>query len=198
MQANRIYRRQAAFTLIEILVVMVIITTLAGLGFVVGNKMLKKAEGTKAKNHATSMITSIEGFALDHNGTLPIPESGTQETEDGDIKFDTSANNNFIAILVNREGGDSAEKFNQKGSVYLSAEDVTKPQGGLFVENGKVALFDPWGKPYEIIIDANSDNAVQNPHKKGHTVQKRAIIFSHGPDGKSGTAETNQDNVYSF
>jgi prepilin-type N-terminal cleavage/methylation domain-containing protein/prepilin-type processing-associated H-X9-DG protein len=105
-------RSHAAFSLIELMIVILIIALLAGIGFPAFSSTLKRAEWSKVQAQMKSIVTAFHTYASDHEGYLPpayfpdgnpkgcwldttifpyvYPESGySKQDEDGsDISFD--------------------------------------------------------------------------------------------------------------
>ena len=186
--------RKSGFTLVELLVVILIIVTLASMGFVVTKSALKSAAVTKAKKVAVDVSMAIENFQTDHNGVLPI----TDPPATGDAKMKTEGND-LMAILMNKETAPAADRVNQSGKSYFSAQEVEARSDGLFVQGDEISLYDPWRSPYYVVMDTDFDDQVVDPTNPGQKmIRKKVIVFSLGPDNKGGTDETNADNVYSF
>ena len=105
-------RSYAAFSLIELMIVILIIALLAGLGFPAFSSTMKRAEWSKVQAQMKSIVTAFHTYASDNEGYLPpayfpggtpkgcwldttifpyvYPESGySKQDEDGtDISFD--------------------------------------------------------------------------------------------------------------
>jgi prepilin-type N-terminal cleavage/methylation domain-containing protein/prepilin-type processing-associated H-X9-DG protein len=64
-------QEKVGFTLVELLVVIVIIATLAALSFTVGPKMLKKAKATEAMQNLQQLGPLLSTIAADHEMKLP-------------------------------------------------------------------------------------------------------------------------------
>lgn len=63
--------KAAGFTLVELLVVIVIIASLAALSFTVGPKMMRKAKATEAMQNIRQIASLMTTYATDHNMRLP-------------------------------------------------------------------------------------------------------------------------------
>ena len=190
-------RKQArGFTLVELLIVIVIIVTLASFGMLAANVARTKADAMKAKKVCTDLVSAIENFQIEHNGVLPLDSFSDS---DGDEHINTDDTSSLIRILTNRETGERTDKVNQSGKTYFSAEEVTQPAGGIYVSGKGVALYDPWRKPYYIVIDTDGDEQVIDPNdaSKKRKIHKKVVVYSYGPDGEYGTMDKNDDNVYS-
>lgn len=194
MKITRKKFRKSGFTLVELLVVVMIIVSLASMGFVVTKNALKSAATAKAKKMSVDLAMAVENFQIDHNGVLPI----ANPAPNGDTKLKTEGND-LMSILINKEKAPAADRVNQSGKSYFSAAEVTGKSDGLYIQGDEVGLYDPWKNPYYIVLDTDFDDQVIDPSTTDQrSVRKKVIVFSLGPDEKAGTDEDNGDNVYSY
>lgn len=187
--------RKSGFTLVELLVVILIIVTLASMGFVVTKTALKSAAVTKAKKVTVDLAMAIENFQSDHNGVLPIMDPPSS----GDARLKTDGTNDLMAILINKEKAPVSDRVNQSGKSYFAAQEVQSRSDGLYISGDEVALYDPWKAPYYVVMDTDFDDQVVDPTTPGNqAVRKKVIVFTLGPDSKGSNVEENADNVYSY
>ena len=132
-------KTSAAFTLVELLVVISIIAILAGLSFPAVNGALDSAKKTQAKNNAVQIAGAVSAYELEY-GKLPTNSAGLVDSA-------------FMNILT---GSDTAN--NSRGIVFLEAQAWRKGKGGT----NSVGYCDPWDstKAYSIALDADYDNKV--------------------------------------
>src|SRR5207253_6852852 len=144
-----------AFTLMELLVVIVIIAVLLGLAFPVFQGVLDRAKKVQAKNDVTQIVTAVNAFYTEY-GKYPLPAtaSGDGYTSGG------LSGSSSKAVLDALRGLDGT--LNPRQIVFISppaAKDQAKPRSGM----GSTAdgqFYDPWGIAYAISIDADYDNQV--------------------------------------
>jgi len=175
--------RAPGFTLIEILVVIVIIAILASAGFAVGNKAFQKARQTMALRVCTGIELGVNNFFIEYS-TLP-----SAATDDVEIETDTAAGLDFIRILLagEPEGGTI---MNVKGIKFLEIKQGKANKDGLMYSTDGtqiLGLYDPWGGPYHVKLDGNSDEVIQ-VQPKASAVQKtlngrRVAAWTNGADG---------------
>jgi prepilin-type N-terminal cleavage/methylation domain-containing protein len=175
---------QQGFTLVELLVVIVIISVLATLGFAVGAGAMQRARKVAAQSAATNVGNAVEQFYSEYH-LLPDPEDGATEdnapyttiTGDGvtllDILagFEDEQNERKMRFLSVKE----ADKGNRSGIVYNDA--------GTAVEG----LYDPWGEPYYIVLDFDYDGRLEFTPSTAYNYQaklnnKRVAVYSLGTD----------------
>jgi general secretion pathway protein G len=76
--SNRYRHRRSAFTLIELLLVLVILAVLAGIVIPKFAGRSDQARATAAKTQITSFETAIDAFYLDNNDQYPTNEQGLE------------------------------------------------------------------------------------------------------------------------
>lgn len=77
--------RKSGFTLVELLVVIVIIASLAGLAFTVGPKMLARGKATQSMQNLRQIAPLLTMYAADHNMKLPALK-GPATLPDGSVE----------------------------------------------------------------------------------------------------------------
>lgn len=73
--ARRRATRRAAFTLLEILVVVAIVVILAGVGVVATTSYLEKAKQSKAQLGCKALADAAEAYFVDPNGSGQFPQA---------------------------------------------------------------------------------------------------------------------------
>ena len=129
-------KKSAAFTLVELLVVISIIVILAGLSFPAVNGALDSAKKTHAKSNAVQIAAAVSAYEMEY-GKLP-PFTGT------------TVDQTLVGILT---------ASNSRGIVFLEAPAWKKGKGGT----NDAGYCDPWDstKPYAIKLDNDDyDNKV--------------------------------------
>ena len=128
-------KTSAAFTLVELLVVISIIAILAGLSFPAVSGAMDSAKKTQAKSNAVQIAAAVTAYEMEY-GKLPTFTGSTVDT-------------NLVGILTTN---------NSRGIVFLEAQAWKKGKGGT----NSVGYCDPWDstKPYAIALDTDYDNQV--------------------------------------
>jgi len=147
-------KTSAAFTLVELLVVISIIAILAGLSFPAVNGALDSAKKTQAKSQAVQIAAAVTAYEMEY-GKLP--------TFTG-----TTVDKTFVDILTTN---------NSRGIVFLEAQEWKKGKGGTNA-NG---YCDPWSSntPYSISMDTNYVNQV-GVSTNGSTATNSSIMKKVG------------------
>jgi prepilin-type N-terminal cleavage/methylation domain-containing protein len=194
-------RNSAAFTLIEMIVVMLIIATLTALFMGAATSVFDRARRTQAKNDVIQIATAVNAFYTEY-GRYPVQITstttdaffGTGSTPSGSTGYGT--NDFLIDVLRNNTTGSHAAlvaTLNPRQITFLSpggAKNTVPPRGGIATADN--CYYDPWGSQYAIVIDTNYDNAITNPYSDSDgsagTTPLRfgAVAYSYGKNGALG------------
>jgi len=178
MKTPPVSRFRKGFTLIELLVVIAIIAVLAAAGFAGGTAALNKARKVTAQAAATSVATAIEQFYSDYS-SLPTGTGGMSTATGGTGVA-------VLNILAGLETGTSIE--NERKVRYLSLKEAKSGNRDGVVYNTATppqitGMFDPWGQPYFIVMDADYDERLIFTPEKNDEVKlngRRAAVYSLG------------------
>jgi prepilin-type N-terminal cleavage/methylation domain-containing protein len=191
-----------AFTLIELLVVIAIIAILIGLLFPAFRAVQDQAKRTQAKNDLTQIVNAVNAYYTDY-GKYPLVTADTFYGPGGAATND---------VLFNELRAAAGATQNPRQIVfinppYVKNDTVGQRRSGVSPTDSQ--YYDPWGRPYDVMIDGNYDNQLANPYSAntgaGPTPLAIGVIaWSGGKDGKappdSGatTTFTNSDDVISW
>src|SRR5438094_5180407 len=194
-------RNPAAFTLIEMIVVMLIIATLTALFMGAATSVFDRARRTQAKNDVIQIATAVNAFYTEY-GRYPVTVTstatdaffGSGTTPAGCTSY--GSNDVLLNVLRNITSDPNAVALNPRQIVFLSpggAKSTTPPRGGISQSAGSVGqYFDPWGSQYAILIDTNYDNTLTNPYSdtdgSAGTTPLRfgSVAYSYGKNGALG------------
>ena len=171
-------KNQRYFTLIELLVVIAIISILAGLVLAGVKGAITKAENTKAIADMTAIVNAVKQYEATYGR---VPKHADWCDGNGKVT-DLDA---FYKMLQ----GEVKTTGNRRGIKLLSIKGT-----------GPGKYIDPWDGDYTIYLDTDNDGKITQipPGIDASTIYLSAVVFSEGPDGESGSDDTNDDNVYSF
>ncbi len=171
-------QKSSAFTLIELLIVIVIIAILASVAFPVTALVMEQARRSEANNEVTQLKAAIGSYELEYS-KLPFA-SGTGG--EGDLRMDTFQDN-IISVLAgyNVDGLNPRKKAFYTGKRAKDAKTSKKPRGGVFGTDEQLQLADPWGREYYIVIDSNYDNILEDlPGAEDEEVRASVAVWSRG------------------
>jgi prepilin-type N-terminal cleavage/methylation domain-containing protein len=195
-------QRAAAFTLVELLVVITIIAVLMGLAFPVFQSIQNQAKKTQAKNDLTQIVTAVNAFYTEY-GKYPVAGAA-------DVRLGPGGTSTTDALFTTLRGLDPAT--NARQIVFISPPDVKDKAGprsgiatqdttvnGVSVKTGE--FVDPWGTPYALMIDADYTSQIEtNPYTAdtgagSAKIRQGVIVWSLGKDLKGGTgSKTSTDS----
>ena len=151
------------FTLIELLVVIAIIGILAGLVFPALGTVRNNAKKSKANSECQSLKTAIVMYESEFS-CWP----GTAGSKDGLVT-------NYVEMCKVLTGK------NSKKMVFYEV--------GVGYDENK-GILDPWGKPYQVILDVDFDGKIDNTIK--------AVSEVNNVNGRSGQDLRSKVGVYSY
>lgn len=184
-------RANRGFTLIELLVVISIIAILAGVGFSAGGSAIQKAKKTTCLAAATSLESAVNNFYTEYGS---MPNTGTADTT---MKTDAAAGINLLKTLL---GMDTT--LNPRSIKFLAAKEGKANKNGLIYDtsgNNINGMFDPWGGAYNVMLDLDYNEKLENVKPKGTgstsaTLNgRRVAVWSDGADGVSATGKATDD-----
>jgi prepilin-type N-terminal cleavage/methylation domain-containing protein len=205
-----------AFTIVELLVVILIIGILVAFAFPAFQGVLERAKKVQAKNDLTQIVTAVNAFYTEY-GKYPIATSGDVIYGPGG-----AANN---ALFNELQGCPTTgappptcsanSTLNTRQIAFISPPAVknpTNPRSGIATQAATINCFpvaigefvDPWGTPYNVEIDGNYDNQITtNPYGNNNGAGPQpltigVIAWSLGRDGVLGTKTTGctGNNIY--
>ena len=189
---------KAAFTLIELIVVIGIIFILLGLAFPVFQGVLERAKKVQAKNDLTQIVTAVNAFYTEY-GRYP-----TTASTDGAATYGPGGSTTENGALLS-ELRATTSVLNTRQIVFISppdSKDQTHPRSGL--KSSSSGFYDPWGTEYAVAMDADYDNEITpNPYGNNNgagasPLRQGVIAWSLGKDKTQQTTFTNSDDVISW
>jgi prepilin-type N-terminal cleavage/methylation domain-containing protein len=190
----------SAFTLIEMIVVMLIIATLTALFVGAAANTFDRARRTQAKNDVIQIVTAVNAFYTEY-GRYPVTVTdptkdaffGTGSTPAGSTAY-PPGNVVLLNVLRNITTDPNALALNPRQIVFLSpggAKNTVPPRGGIATDN---RYYDPWGSQYAVAMDSDYNNQIgtANPYSDSDgsagTTPLRfgAVAYSFGKNGALG------------
>lgn len=178
------HRLSAAFTLVELLVVIAIIVILMSLLLTAVPAVKEAARKAEAKNTANMVVTAINSYYTEY-ARFPPTEDPNKESETttaaddlvvGDPDMGASLPNNTVFYTLRNipKGPNDAYISNPRKVVFYEGKAANvnssgRARGGFFDKTSsgsnpppaeESCLFDPWGNQYGIIFDASGDDRI--------------------------------------
>jgi len=194
----------AAFTLPELLVVILIIGILLTLAFPVYQGVQNQARRTQAKSDLLQIVTAVNSYYTEYGRYPRTP------TTPADTTYGATTTNDQLFNELRSVGAIQ----NPRTIVFLSPPDVkdaNNPRAGISITPPTTGqYFDPWGRPYLVRIDTDYDNQVTNPYAQNAGsapfLHSGVIAWSFGKDNLSQSTTspadkntgTNKDDIISW
>lgn len=201
-----------AFTLIEILTVVAIISVLMSLLLPAIHSVQETMRRSQAKNTAHQIIVAVNAYYSDYGkypdlGAPTPPPNGNPDLLVGDANAGAVLPNGALFDVLRSldRGANAGFAQNPRKQIYYSDKVVPNPdapKGGFLDRPGSSSnpadlgcLFDPWGRQFNVIIDTNYDNTLQVDQQytdfagappTGQRPQFSVGVFSLGKDGQLG------------
>ena len=176
-------KSRGGFTLVEMLVVIGMIATLAGISFPVYKSIQKKVEKQQFELILTAMERAVDNFETEYNY---LPYIGAAypggDAEKGDC---ITATDDFITVLA----GVGSNTPNFKSIRFFECQEPSGGPGnyknGLLINGASAELYLPWGTPLDQIwVDYDLDGSITHPYWWGGPPTNAQIIYlSWGEDG---------------
>jgi prepilin-type N-terminal cleavage/methylation domain-containing protein len=154
------------FTLIELLVVIAIIGILAGLVFPALGTVRNNAKKSKANSECQSMKTAIVMYESEFS-CWPANVTGSKD-----------------AVVSGSDYVEMCRILTGKNSKKMIFYEV-----GVGYDENK-GILDPWGKPYQVILDVDFDGKIDSSIK--------AVSEVNSVNGRSGQDLRSKVGVYSY
>lgn len=111
---------------------------------------------------------------------------------EGDTRYGTiqHPNREVIQALTGLSGpGNPLHRLNPARILFLDLPAYDPRRGGSGLD-GDGEFLDPWGRPYQIVLDTDLDGRCSIDRTAWGTIEDTGVvIWSVGPDGVSGTAD---------
>ena len=186
------------FTLVELLVVIAIIAVLAGLATSMASSMIQKAKRTTCLATATAIETAVNNFYTEYGS---MPSTGTEDTTAAaPLKTNATEGLDLLRVLLGIEPSTASPMYNPRGIKFLSVKEGKANKNGLIYNTAGTditGLYDPWGRPFNIILDLDYNEKLSAKTKAETTAVtlngRRVAVWSDGADGVSATGKATDD-----
>jgi type II secretory pathway pseudopilin PulG len=198
---------------------MAIIAILVGLLFPAFKAVQYQARQTQAKNDLTQIVNAVNAFYTEY-GRYPVAGAASDTCfnwGDGPCASQVRLGSDWLFNELRAcsarpsdlscSGSINNPIINTRQIVYMSppiVKDPTNPKSGIATNASPGAstgkFFDPWGSPYNVVIDTDYNNSVLNiygPQNVGGAgvdpILQGVVAWSNGADLQVGT---NSDYIY--
>lgn len=186
MKKTFIPRSSKGFTLIELIIVIAILATLAGIAYPTYMSIQENAKGTAAKKACLDIVEGVTRYSQDNNGMLPYDAKEVEPDNEDQIYLETSAGKDarLIQVLTNREEDDD-NRLNVTRDTYLRSDEQDKPFDGLYIDSSEgINFYDPWGHAYQVVLCEEEKGCIDPFNAKKRFRGKKCLVYSLGADGE--------------
>ena len=191
---------QRGITLVEVVAVIGILFVLAALLFTGPVPARESARRAKAQTILKDIITATENYKTDYGRYPRIAPSMPGENMIGvglPAADGTTINRDLFDVLrAIPRGANAKHALNARQTKYFEQPRATDPKhpregfadGSQFPAVLQGTLFDPWGTPYCIVFETDSDGTLDlhTIYADVPVVKSGIVAFSLGKDGKPG------------
>ncbi len=181
--------RRSAFTLIELLIVIGIIALLAGLAIPASGVAMRMVKKVKTQAALKDITLGIKQYQVEYS-RYPVPSDYKSESP-----IPLSEGNGVLKVLL----GQNESGMNAREIAFIEPPPAKNGAGGLTGDKGSYGYADTWGEPFEVVMDVNYDNRIDNPDSQNDDPMVKgdapselimgAIAYSIGEDKKKGTKD---------
>lgn len=167
----------------EFLVILGILSLVAAFVFPMQITYQRKARRAMVVADFRAVIEACDRFQAEH-GYWPT----AMATDYGDVRYGLNKMPNSLVLNVLRAmdaEGNRMHSVNTNQTVYLEVELYEPNLSGLGPDGD---FIDPWGEPYQIVVDADGDNNVLVEDSIYHRIPNEGLVlWSCGRDRMSDT-----------
>lgn len=182
------------FTLLELIVVIAILATLMGISYPAIIGVQDNARISASSKTCMDIVSGVTSFKQDHNGIMPYYPNVAEPDKEDQIYLTTLPGKEagLLSILTGYEEGDT--KLNINNEPYMKPTKVDEARDGLYGETAdELGLYDPWGKPYYIVLCETNDGCI-DPFTNRRIRRENCLVYGLGPDSE-GVAPAHTENV---
>lgn len=129
----------------------------------------------EARRDTTDLTAALKAYMTEYGRWPPLLGDG--------LFLDEPRHAQLIRILRAQDIPNNPRRI-----TFFEAKAATESSGkyrsGIRAETG--VFYDPWGKPYRIVLDADYDNTIANPYPDDPPIQTSVMVWSLGKDGQQG------------
>ena len=182
----------AGFTLVELLTVIAIIAILMGILFPTIGSAIESAKKTQAKSDCLQIVNAVKAYYTEY-GKYPLATA--------DTTYNGSTQAELLDILRAPSSQTAWVTNNPRKIVFLEVpaaknlnQPETKQKAGI---SSTRKWLDPWGNPYQVMIDGNYDNSLANPYTNAGSalLSTGVIAWSIGRDALGGSGDKTTGNA---
>lgn len=177
---------RAAFSLVELLVVISIVGLLAGLSAVTIPKAMESGKKARAKGDLQAIVAAVKAYRQEY-GKYPVGISKMDQASD-------EFNSWYGPPTTTTESKDLMKILSGDTTVQKDGQTMN-PKGIRFLEGAKTdgTFQDPWGNQYSVKMDTNESGGLEYYNPAGGNAENIRVTVIAVSLGKNKTQD-NPDN----
>lgn len=135
-----------------------------------------------ARQDVRALVMASERFFVEY-GAWPSPHMGTA----GDVRYGREWSNELVVNALRAVDGPGNEgyRLNPNRIVFLDPPRYRRGRSGL---DASGAFLDPWGTPYQVVLDTDLNNTTVLSHTiYPNQIGVGVVVWSFGPDRRPDT-----------
>lgn len=172
--------KKQGFTLIEMLVVIAILAILMSITIPGAGLIMRKMKEAQARSESLAISSIISAYRNEYNrwpGWDSVNKNPTPSITDADWVE--------VMTMIRPPANANLRQYNPRLIQFWEADPK--------VVNADGAWVDPWGNPYQYLLDHNHDDLIDAPD--GQTVRAKVIVWSWGANGVDDQYHKDEDDV---
>jgi type II secretory pathway pseudopilin PulG len=145
---------------------------------------VQRRQVAMARADLRALVDAAQTFYAEY-GTWPTALSGGLE----DVHYGRELPNREVINILRAwdAPGNLGQRVNKRKISFLEVPEYRPGWSGLAADGN---LMDPWGQPYQLLLDASLDNVCLSPTTVyGRREGEGVMVWSCGPDGLSDTRD---------
>ena len=158
------FKLKKGYTLVEILVVVAIIASLAGVSYPIVTRQIVEGKRADARSMMKTLDQGLTQYLDDNHNLYPVNENWTADWNTNDFMYihQPDRGGGFVVRALIGKPSDTEVMNNYRAKSYFDAPDYAPGKSGIcYDEDYEISgLLDPWGSGFRTYCDRDFDGVV--------------------------------------